>query len=70
MNFQYVIITTEADGTERRDFWQPQWGKPTAKKMRDLVAKRAVPALRARVIEANQHLSDPAVIVDVQGGKG
>ncbi len=61
----YVILTTEADGSQRRDSWLSQWGKPTVQKVRSLIAKRSVKPARVRIVEANPHLANPATVVDI-----
>ena len=57
------IETTFANGTTKRDAWLPKFGKPSAKKVRELVAGARIQATMVKVIEDDSRSEPVAKVI-------
>ncbi len=63
--FQTLYLDmTAIDGTLSRDAWLSTWGRPSEKKVRDIVAKSGVKAHQASVVRDDGR-SYPEILITV-----
>ena len=49
---RYFIETVHADGRQTRDQWLPQWGRPSASRLRELIGRLPHPPRSAKIVTA------------------